>query len=497
MLFPRGGCQTCRDRRIKCDKTQPICQRCTKSQRTCYGMGEQQIWHAENAYASRQKKRPRGPRSTRRSRTATPPHVSNDLNACAIAYYRQYYLPAPQDVPDIVKDVARACLPRLPASPWCSVLDLAITSLALAVFAKTQHYPRAAIEASTKYHRLLQITQTAIHYVNPTNVDSCLLAIFFMGRYEDAVHHPHDKERSMPSFQSFSHHDGALAILKLWNDQLSHDRPATKVIQHTRRGTLRSALMRKIDLPEWIRDGAFFGETGLELEYDRILVRLVTLRHRLWTLTDEVASLPHLSSELASRVENLSKEALDLDAVLATCITRVPHTWNILRLHILSSIDLPCWPSSDFYSPTVYSYLSPAYAAFWGQYHATRLIIKNTRLRLLALSNTSDPTSKQQLLLHMQTISDDLASAIPFCLQRFKIAESVSTPSQSPIALNLTEKIKPSDATLVTWPLTIASSLEYIDVEQKKWFKGQLARIGKLVGFGVLESAESDQWLEL
>jgi hypothetical protein len=426
-----------------------------------------------------------------------PSHVSIDLKACAITYYIHNYLHDPQGIPDIVKDVVRACLPILPATPWCSVLDLAVSSLALAVFSRTQHYPQAAIEASTTYHQLLQVTQTAINRVNPGNIDACLLAIFFMGRYEDAVLHPDHTALSRPSFPSFSHHDGALAILKLWNDRLSRDQPATKVIQHTRRGSIRSALMRKTNLPEWVRDGRFYGEHGLELEYGRVLVRLVNLRHRLWTITDEIASVQRLSPDLTSRVDQLNNEALHLDEELEACISHVPHTWNDLQVHTLSNTDLPSWPSSDFYSPTIYTYSNPAYAALWGQYHATRLITKNTRLRILALFNTRDLASEQQFVSQMQAISDNLASVIPFCLRRFKAIQDSTSSSHSPIILNLNEEIKPSDATLVIWPLTIASSLKYVDVEQKRWFKGQLARIGKLVGFGILESAASDQWLEL
>lgn len=42
---------------------------------------------------------------------------------------------------------------------------------------------------------------------------------------------------------------------------------------------LRSAVMRGIPLPKWLRDSAQFGEQGIELELDRCLVRVAQLRH--------------------------------------------------------------------------------------------------------------------------------------------------------------------------------------------------------------------------
>ncbi|OGM51274.1 hypothetical protein ABOM_000349 [Aspergillus bombycis] len=498
MPFPGGGCQTCRDRRIKCDRTQPICQRCIKSRRTCYGMRDQQVWHTENAYASRQKKRPRGPRSMKMNLTVS--YKPANLKTYAVAYFMHNYLQAPHNVPDIVRDITRGCLAVVPSTPWCSILDLAVSSLALALFSRTQNYPRATVVASATYHRLLQVAQTAIHYLTPDNVDSCLLAVFFMGRYEDSVYHPVAKTPLLHASPSFSHHDGALAILKVWNDHLSGDRPATNVIKHARRGLLRSALMRNIALPRWVHDGAFFGEHGLELEYDRIITSLLNLRHRLFALINESPARGACQhAELISVLEQLDKESHTLDLDLETCISHVPDAWHQLQQHTLSNEDLPSWPSANFYSPTLYSFPIPAYAALWGQYYATKMLIKSTRLRVLALHNPHNLSLKQKLLSDMQSVSEDLAAIVPFALQRFKLVENtLSSPSPGlSVTLNLKAEIKPTDASLVIWPLTIASGLEYVDSEPKAWFKAQLARLGRLAGFGMLESAETDQWLEL
>ncbi|KAB8208417.1 hypothetical protein BDV34DRAFT_233304 [Aspergillus parasiticus] len=484
---------------LVCDKAQPICQRCIKSRRTCYGMRDQQVWHTENSYASRQKKRPRGPRSMKMNL-----HVSYkpaDMRTYAIAYYMHNYVQAPNNVPDIVKDVTRGCLAVLPPRPWCPFLELAVSSLALAMFSRTQNYPSAALVASATYHRLLKVAQSAIHYLTPDNCDSCLLAVFFMGRYEDSVYRPVTETPFVHTSPSFLHHDGALAILKVWNDRLSRDRPATNVINHTRRGLIRSALMRNAALPHWIHDGAFFGEHGLELEYDRIIISLVNLRHRLFALTNEVTARGASAQTRSTLIlEELESESHILDVDLETCISHIPSAWHQLQRHTLSNVDLPSWPSSDFYSPTLYSYPNPAYAALWGHYKATKMLIKSTRLRILALHNPNNLSLKKKLLSDMHSVSEDLAAIVPFALQRFKLIKDTSSSPSSPgssVTLNLKAEIKPIDSSLVIWPLTIASGLEYVGSEHKAWFKAQLARLGRLVGFGILETAETDQWLEL
>ena len=383
------------------------------------------------------------------------------------------------------------------------MVDLAISSMALAVYSRTQQHPPAATDASIKYQQLLRIARVTIPTLDERNIDDCLLAIFFMSRYEDVIHRPSSLNSKTPfamSVQSFSHHDGALAILKIWKDRLSYSHPATDIIKQTRRGVIRSALLRNLALPEWMLKGSLFGENGLELDYDRIIVRIANVRHQLSTLLQQEASLQTTSHEpLISRAEELNKEARDIDKALEDWTAQIPSDWCYQRYTL---IDPHPWPRRHFYSSIIYSYSSPAYAVFWNHYFATRMLIDSTRLRVLELSrpNSDDFAHKQQLecFSHMKVMADNLASSVPFCLQRFKVADSPNSLfCQSSITLTTNEEIKPYMAGLIVWPLTIASSLEGVDFRQKLWFKTELAHLGRIVGAGVLECAETDQWLKL
>jgi hypothetical protein len=246
-------------------------------------------------------------------------------------------------------------------------------------------------------------------------------------------------------------------------------------------------------------EGASFGEHGLELEYDCIVVQIASVRQRLITLLKKKTGLQHISRELTSTAGELHKEARHIDKALQDWTSHFPSTWCHQRHTLLSPRS---WPTRDFYFPIVYSYLSPAYTAVWNQYFATRMLINSTLLRILELNspNLDDFAHEQRLecLSRMKIMTNDLASSLPFCLQRFKVADSPNSSShQDLITLNTNGNIKPYVASLTVWPLIIASSIREVDVEQKLWFSATLARLSRMIGVGVLECAENDQWLQL
>jgi hypothetical protein len=130
------------------------------------------------------------------------------------------------------------------------------------------------------------------------------------------------------------------------------------------------------------------------------------------------------------------------------------------------------------------------------------MLIDSTRLRVLKLCypNSDKLAHEQQLecFSHLKVMADNLASSIPFCLQRFKVADtSNSSVRQHSITLTTDEEIKPYMACLIAWPLSLAASLKGVDLDQKLWFKSELANIGKTIGARVLECVGTDQWLEL
>ncbi len=378
------------------------------------------------------------------------------------------------------------------------MVDLAVTSMALAVYARTQHHPLAVTEASSTYHRLLEAAQERIVKGNilemeERNIDAFLLVVLLMGRYEATMQRSTEaiSSDSFECVQLWSHQDGAMSILKLWNDH-RNDVPATLIIKQIRRGLIKSSLLRNMPLPEWMLDGNRFGED--HQAYDRIVTRAVNLHHAMLILEENYGVRD------AKAVE-LDIESRELDQASQDWVAHFPSTWFYQR-HVLTTPG--SWPRRHFHSSTVLNYPKLEYGVAWCHYFAMRMLINSMRWRIRACSplklSAGALYDQQQLecINHLYAMAEDLASTIPFVLERFKVVDNTNSSSHQPsITLNAQEKIKPYLVNLVVWPLTIASSLEGVDGRQQLWFRSELATLGKLIGAGVLEKAETAEWAAL
>ncbi|KAF2841166.1 hypothetical protein M501DRAFT_1009183 [Patellaria atrata CBS 101060] len=464
------GCQTCKMRRIKCDGEKPICGRCVKSRRICLETNATRqacfSINIENNYASGEVKRPRGPRS---SLTMMRPYL--DLQTRAVTYYLQYHLHELANFPQNPGCLTECVLSWKTSGRTSHMVDLALSSLALVVFSRTQNNPPAAREAFSSYCRLLQITQQQIRQVlssafTEDDVEAC-------ATYSPANPTP----------------DLSFLSLRSWCHDNSNRGSPSSIIRQTRRGLFKAFLLRNQRMPDWILAGEHFGEQGVGLEYDRILTRILNLRSALATL------LQRGESETAI-TEDLNQEAQKLDQDLQHLTTRIPGVSPYQR-HKITELDQ--YHDPHFYSTDVFSFCSSSEAAFWSYQFSIRMLIFDSRLKLLKLCHAnglpSNVYERQQLecTVNLKSLASSLASAIPFSLERFKLGESPATVEVPCVILNTNEDIKPYLANVLVWPLTIGSGLEGIDEPHQFWFRSELARIGKCLGDGILEGVEAHQ----
>lgn len=152
-------CTAQADKLVQCDESKPICQRCRKPPRICLGTAVARkacfSIHVENPFTSGKLKRPRGPRS---SMTAFRPHF--DLETWALAYYLKYYLKVLTDGPNVSGGILECVAAWIVFGRTSSMVDSALSSIALAVFSRAQNDAAATLEATSRYCRLLQISQT-------------------------------------------------------------------------------------------------------------------------------------------------------------------------------------------------------------------------------------------------------------------------------------------------------------------------------------------------
>ena len=525
MPFPSGGCRTCKIRRIKvsyaafrsyvanliaqCDETQPKCQKCIKSRRVCHGMGSGQtgsVLLMENVYASGQKKRPRGPRHVRSTEPESEPtnvlyRPLIDLKTKALLYYLSDHIQTVKGLPAISGGIADHFMPIWRLKADCSILNLAVSMMSLSVFAQTQQHKEAAFEASMNYQRLLRVAQVTNPSVAEGNIEACMLATFFMSRYEGVVYRSEHHDRRTPmamNLNSFSHDDGSKAILKLWREQSNPRQPVSNVVKHVRRGVIRSALVRNHAIPDWMSDGTAFGEDGLELEYDHIIVRTANVRWLLANVLQEKIGWQSRSSELTKTLTELEIETRSIGKAIRDWSDCLPKSWRFEKRTL--SEPHP-WPVRDFYSPTIYMFASLAYSAVWTQYFSHRMLVLSTLLRILDLLHPmSDESAHDQRLKcasELKEMCDSLAFSVPYSLKRVRIDSESKSVQEQRVVVDTLEEIKPYLATLIAWPLSLGSMLGNLDVQQKAWFASELARLGRVLGVGMFESAEKKQWIEL
>ncbi|RSM00872.1 hypothetical protein CDV31_011625 [Fusarium ambrosium] len=280
-----SSCQTCRTRRIKCDGAKPICQKCIKSHRTCVDADaakqQQFAIHIENQYATGEKRRPRGPRSS-----LVPVHANVDLKTRAHAYYVQNHFQVFQDMPDVAMTWAE-CFHEWKAEGKNSpIVDLAFSAVALSVFSRFQNCRPAAAEASKLYLSLLRHMQNRIPRLSSGSlssdeIDEYLLGAHLMARYEAFVQNHGDEADLEPlkEVKVWFHIDGAAAILKIWYDN-RHRYTPTAIIRQTRRKLIKSCLLREQPVPRWLADGGVFGERDLALEFDHLTIQFIDLHHK-------------------------------------------------------------------------------------------------------------------------------------------------------------------------------------------------------------------------
>lgn len=346
--------------------------------------------------------------------------------------------------------------------------------MALAVYGRTKSSPEAVAEAFKTYHELLRLTQD--HIARPTldvaSIDACLLTVFLMGRCESTMHNTADgdAEDLLACLKSWSHHDGAMALLKLWHMHFEEAEPSI-IVKQTRRGMLKSLLLRRMSVPKWLREGECFGERGFELEYDKILVRLVNVRLALsmdQSLADEISrnGLLDETTKLATNLYSL-KNAMP-----------APYSYREYRTD--------CCMQPWFQTSTVNVFPTPAHAMQWAHVIATRLIIIYSNMSILQHSAETREEADMCATL-LQDVANELASTIPQCIGLVNLEEGETK-------INTEATLKPSQASSAVWPLTMAASIEGYDKILQQGFKLQLTKLGEIVGDGVLQSVSSDDW---
>ena len=197
-LGPSRGCQTCKDRRIKCDQTRPQCLQCRKSKRSCSGCPEEidlvfrdetlatrrrtELAKLEPSTASSGALVMSGLSSRHGSHPSVPNYLPPPVEQQAITLFVSNYVQLPQGDHSPYGDLD--CLVRLVASDDPnSHLSKSVNAISLAFLSNVCRRPPLMAKAGAEYSQALALTNAAIRDPAEAKTDRTLLTVLLLAMF--------------------------------------------------------------------------------------------------------------------------------------------------------------------------------------------------------------------------------------------------------------------------------------------------------------------------
>lgn len=521
MPFPSRGCRTCRQRHLKCDEIRPICGQCKRAARICLGFetGRDSLpFRSENAFASGVARRPRQHTANESRKPSSPLEnaaPSSDsmalgqiqrapdpsLDDLARNYYVHNHMFAAEDLPTTIQSWLETNIMRQQDATSESLLDIAVSAVSLAIFGRTKSSKDALALGRQKYVQALSKTKSAVENLNEATTDPFLLTVMMLSFYEHAV------SDYIPEFflaQSFRHMNGAMTILHLRKTQQQTNTLLDTLVRHL---IIKQAVLHAVALPEWIWNGAKFGEDGVRLGLDACMVRLALMRTHLQEIWRDAKTTKLL--DLQAELQKVIVEALEIDKELARWAATLPREWIYTTQGESSTIrDSPTieeqTPERLQYGSTISLYPNFEQAAMWNRYRGSRVVIGCILQKALAYTDLPnlDETGNEQkhpslsprkIQEEMQGFVDDICASVPYHFDVMGVNSDLPRHGKPRL-----ETIGARRAFLLSWPLTISMAATGIPAHQRKWIRCRILDIGKITGSGAHELiANMDQNINL
>jgi hypothetical protein len=234
MVFKPRGCRTCVQRRVKCDFTKPICERCIKANRSCVWDPNEQAglrFQDESAFAQGKARRPRNQKEKSTNTTmvaivkpsAPQPALSISLDEQAFQYWVQTNVSHAESLHEAAHEWHTYVLPYWMKAMPGSCLHLAVSTLSRAVFGRARNVPQALVQAGKSYAQCLARTQQAVSGQLHESMDELLLTTMLMGYFENIRYSISGAETPVKkadavgsSFANvFCHYEGATGLVEI------------------------------------------------------------------------------------------------------------------------------------------------------------------------------------------------------------------------------------------------------------------------------------------
>ncbi|KAE9375375.1 hypothetical protein N431DRAFT_333214 [Stipitochalara longipes BDJ] len=509
MVFPSLGCLTCKKRRVKCDSTRPICNRCHTASRSCSWESNEDTslpFKSENAFAQGKPRRPRGQLVNRPQRVALvhanqlSSSLSIPIETLAFNYFEKNFTVWPNDMPDIGRDYMTYSLCHWSRAGPGSSLQLAVSAFSHAVFWRRMGAPKALETADRFYARCIVQTQKEMRELSNEKIDHLVVATLLMTNYENfmygakrtCIQNPRSSisdEVGSRFWKNICHYIGAVGLLKV--RQQEGYRENLPLYRAVRRPIIRACILRGDTVQQWLRDGAQYGEEGPALKLDVLLIRVAALRSKSLNLFRQ----KNLGRLLQADRTDVVAEAQNLDVALASWPQDLPEDWRF-STHCIEEYSDTRNPA-HLYSDSVHSYTTHGHAAVWMRFMAVRLIVSSILIKLLSALLPKTSINEQIGTLHqnLNLLATDMCCSVPFFFTSIATNHNLQSESFKTSDKTASLEILPKIATILSWPLSVAVSTTAVPTKQKEWLKTKLKLVASVQGDAVVQSiAETEEF---
>ncbi|PKK52632.1 hypothetical protein CI102_2882 [Trichoderma harzianum] len=502
MVFPSPGCQTCRKRKVKCDCTRPLCQRCRTGDRRCTWDSDEQTglhFRSENAFAMGLQRRPpktsgsqapglMGSGSTFSlvsNNSRIQPALSLPLEMHALYYFADSVSTERHILGNGGPEYSPHVLHHWELAKPDSCLRLALEAYSHALIGRKRDVRPALCLSQRVYAKAVEEIQNAMSTISSDTIYQVMLAMMLMGGYENIMYFAREYTAPPPDavgsrfWKSVCHEKGAASLLSARRERgFAADTELDKAI---RQKCLRIIILRGGAMPAWLEDGSDWGEEGHELELDSLIIRVLTLRNKSISF---LRDMDNADPEIVNEVKSIAMEAYALDYDLASWPLGLAQDWRfqVSRTHPQPSLNAV---NARANTPS-HTYSSVGHAAIWNRYRALRLITNSIQKRaFFALKSLSDgyivDENMQRCQVNINNLAVDLRCGVEFSL-------TSQAPARGAKVTTFLDEPHPSIAALLAWPLTVAVSVDAVELPEKTWLKGVLKAVARSLGHTLLES---------
>ncbi|KAL2836116.1 hypothetical protein BJY01DRAFT_238429 [Aspergillus pseudoustus] len=525
MVYPGGpskGCYTCRARKVKCDETKPVCNRCAKGNRSCGGYRVLPSSKTANKRSEQSQKRSTRPSSMQEdqkdpmttrlaSLSETPAAIlsqcplqsQNEPEASLYAAFYSQIIRLPQ-----VQSLHGGFLTTLPSiladlkHPSTSPLPPAFTALLLTFVPEKRDTKNRCVptEAMGCYGKALQLTRQVVEERDEQRATEVIMTIFVLGMYEDFTCEDHTK------FTSNLHLEGAMAFVRTQRCKNFADGTNRKIYSALVARTLftcfdNTSMKGNAPFIFTIDELHALHAAISEDEGADVLIlytcTLLIIHQQLGQVEKEVwPPFPYGEPFLAPATK--ANAILKTIASIENQISEWPNSLPPECKYI--TIQLPLEDTVDGLSTDAHIYPTFSAADDWSRYRTLRILIHILRLRAFRLLEDSIYTYNHagggykvaQLASlasdiaathsEIRALTYDICTSMPYHIgYRTSAGAEQCYPSE---AFPNGKYARLMSACQVAWPLYVAGIVEGVDVAQRLWVSRQLDFINSEMGIG-------------